>query len=505
MRTLLAFFLALILADPQFVPTTFNKGSVATFSPTVISEFSSGVADTYDLGSNAPVSAPTLHMRLLQPFIGGANNCAVAVVHSGAGLTQLTPTDSGPGGDTFQAGPSVTLSSHLTLKAWYSFGTTAGTNEVDVTTSGSDSIGGDALGGFVTEIENCNTSALGPTGTMNTAATGSAINLTLGGAPTSGALVLSYFIDATSASTMPDPIANTATLTAGSGFTPITLAKSFGKVAEFDSSTTSTTVPVTYSGTNTILGVALTFNKGAAGNSPPGTKYIDDAQMENGPATTTPTYDFPCQHGNLVVGLVNSGGPDISSITGSSGTWASAVSEVASTTSQIVYGKAVTCGSSLTVSPTFNTTPETPGNVLFLISVANANSNPIDVTNTFSGNQTTAANWTNVTLTPSANGELSFYVSSIFFHTLTGSVTDANSHALSFIAAWDSKADDANSSCAHYTQASPLSEDNGYALFYNTSDHTQQTAIYSGTQVSGGCTTDPSGVGQNSAVAAAFN
>ena len=495
-------------AQAVFFGQNFSPGS-ASLAPVKISVYSSGTDNAYYQSTDGAISAPSLIVNLAQPFLGG-NNCAWMAVSSANGLTQSTPTDNES--ESWQAGPSINLSGYVTWKMWYVLGDTANTRTITIATTGTGTGHGadlTSLGVIVGEVKNCNTSSIGATGTMSTAATGSAITLTLSGAPTSGDAVIAAFIDGTNAGEF-QPLPNVATITEGSGFTPLVKSKSFGKMAEMDTSTTSTGVPVTFSGTDTILGVAIVIKQGSAGTSAPATKYIDTVQFENGPTSTTPTYYFP-EGGNLVIGLLNSGGPYVSSMTASSGTTNVSVLETTNTTSQVVYAYNVTPSASFTISPTFNTTPESPGNALMLLSVTNANSSPFDTSMVGAGIQTSAANLSSAgnttgttTLTPGADGELIVSTNSIYYHTMTGTAVDGNSHTPTFIAPVDNEADDANTSCTTVTPASTLADDNEYSIFYNASDHTAITFINTGTQVSGVCTADPAGVSFYSIAAAAF-
>lgn len=120
-------------------------------------------------------------------------------------------------------------------------------------------------------------------------------------------------------------------------------------------------------------------------------------------------------------------------------------------------------------------------------------------------NQTSAANLTADTITPTnGTGDFVFNVAAIDFHTLYHTVTDANSHTPTFSAAVENKADDALTVCTGLTtEPSTLAEDNGYAVF-KTTNTTQISFIYSGSQTSGGCTTHPTGTEQDASISAEF-
>jgi hypothetical protein len=382
----------------------------------------------------------------------------------------------------------------------------AGTNKITIATTGTGTLASenDALGAILSEVKNCNTSSVGSNGTLNTAATGSALTLTLGGAPTSGDMVWAAFIDSTMAATAP-PIGVIATMTPGSGFTALSNSKTFGKLAEYNTSTSSTSVQVTYSGTDTIAGVALVIKQGPIGTSAPATKYIDHYQAEEMPASTSQALNFPCS-GNLIVGLFSDGNSAfISSITGSTGTWNVGPKDTTVGASQIPYATTPTCASTTTVTPTFNTAPNAPGSSFELVSISNATST-FDTSSHTTGTQSTAANLSSVTITPGALNEITFGIVTITWHTETGTVADGNSHTPTLLSATDSAGDDASPSCSTATPNSTLDfEDNGVSFFQNTSDTSLITFIFSGTQTTGSCTTNPTGVTGWGSAAAAFN
>lgn len=466
--------------------------SATNLSPVPISNFQTGVDNAYLTNSSGGIVAPTLTMNLPVAF-GGGHNCAIAVVHGSSTYTFTTPSG-------WTAGPTVT-GDNVKMALFYYLGDVSGTTSVSIAATGTGNGNGNALGGWVTELKNCNTTSVGGNGTLDTAATGSAITMTLSAAPTSGDAAIAYFLDTGAQS----PPAEDTTVNPGSGFTPLSSSKSFGKIAEYNTSTTSTSVPVTFSGTDTIIGLGIVIKQGAAGTAPPSTLYVSNEQVEQVYATNT-AWNFPCT-GNLVVGLNSSGGDVISSFAGSTGTWQNAITNTTNAIAQIFYGYGTGFTSALTVTPTYTSTPSPiPGTELKLVCVNNAaTSGLLDTTNPGNSNQTAATNLTTVSLTPAATNEIIFFMASIDVHTLTGTVADANGHTPVFLAAIDTKGDDAASSCAQSTPNSSLDEDNGWS-FQITNDTTAVTAIYAGTQVTGqgSCTTNPTGSGLNGYAAAAF-
>jgi hypothetical protein len=514
---------------------TISEGTVA---PGLISSYATGIDNacqsTYSECDSGGVASPSLVVYPKLAFRGGnsstgGNNCAVLVVHFNSAYTVAgMPTDNES--EAWTAGPSVTDSNTgLTMQTFYVLADTAGTNAITVTLSGTPGASNayDYLGGWVDEFQNCG--GLGGTGTLDAAATGAPLTLNLTSAPSNGDLVLGYFM-AGNVDTV-TPYLPYPTLTAGSGFAPLSNQLSFGKLSEYSTSTTSPSVAANYpANAGTVLGVGLSIQQGVAGTAPPATKYIDHYQVEQ-VDTAAPAIDFPCS-GNLIVGLTGEEWGQVSSVTGSSGTWSPGVTSNNWATAQIFYGTGVTCSSMFVVNPTFSVAP--PGTEIALASVSNAagtldtgacavgvqqynpnqNPNPPDYiysVDCVSGNQLsqtpseTDPALTSVSIAPSAPNDIIFSTASISWHTLTSTVADGNGHVPTFLAAVMNAADDAGypAPCSAATPNSTLDEDNGYA-FYINSDTSPVSFIYGGSQATGSCISNPYGVLGWSAVAAAF-
>jgi hypothetical protein len=475
----------------------------AQSSPVVITNYQTGTDSAYLNASQTGIASPSLIVYPKVAFLGG-NNCAIMAVTSHSAYTQGTPTDNM--GETWQAGPSVTSSANnYTLKIWYVLGDTAGTNAITIPMTGAPSSSpANRMGVWLTEVQNCNTSSIGGTGTLNTAATGSQLTLTLSAAPTSGDMVWAAFIDTFFDVNNVSPTPFDSSISQGSGFTFLSKSLSFGKAAEYSTSSTSTSIPVTYSGSNTILGVAVVIKQGSLGNGPPSGTYIDHYQVEqfNGNNQVS----FPCA-GNLIVGMVNTNNQFVSSVSGSTGTWATPASALTTSngqTAQVFYGYGASCVPTTTFTPTWNSTPQYPGTEIAFASVKNAlnTSSVFDGGHTSLGNQSTATNLTADSITPAHANDIVFNMTTIALHSLSGTVTDANNHRPTWLGAVNTKNDD-NTSCANDTNNSTLDEDNGNSFFVNP-DTTTLTFIYTGLQVTGPCTGNPVGVGAWSSASAAF-
>jgi hypothetical protein len=492
-----------MLAGLVLLLMAFNVSLKAQSSPVVISNYQTGTDGSYASVSGAGLESPSLVVSPKLPFRGG-NNCAVMAVTSNSAYTQGTPTDNT--GETWHGGPSVSDNGY-TLKIWYVLGDTAGTNQITVPMTGTPTSPLNSLvGAWVTEVENCNISSIGGAGTLDTTATGSALTLTLSSAPTSGDMVWAAFIDTAIDVNNESATPFDTSISAGSGFTLLSKSLSFGKMAEYSTSTAGTSVQVIYSGSNTILGAALVITPGSAGTGPPSGAYIDHYQVEQ--LNGNNQLSFPCS-GNLIVGMVNTAPAYVSSVAGSTGTWAtpaSALETATGQTAQIFYGYGATCSPSTTVTPTWSSTPIYPGTEIALASVSNAvnTSTVFDKGHTTGGSQTSAGNLTTDSITPSQTGEIIFNMTTINQHTLTGTVADSYGHAPAWLGAMNMKDDDTGSSCSASTNPSTLDEDNGYAVYTNSSDTNAVTFIYGGTQAAGSCTSNPAGVGGWGSASAAF-
>jgi hypothetical protein len=491
------------VAQAQYVAATLaaqHHGGGSTFSPVLVSSYASGTDNAYYFdGSGAGPTSPTYTVYPKLPFLGGAN-CAVLAFEFNSQYTISSVTDNES--ETWIAGPTVTDANGSEAALYYVLADTAGTNKIQIAFSGTPSTSKPMtmFSPYLHEFENCG-ATIGGNGTLDTAATGSALTLTLSAAPSSGDMALGYFWDTAAGpggGTLPfSTLVYDTTVTPESGFTPLSIQRSFGKLSEFSTSTTSTSIQATFSGTRNIIGLGIVIKKGLAGTNPPATKYVDHFQVEQ-VDVTTPTIDFPMS-GNLVVSMWSSGGATMSSLSCSSGTGNAGTFSNNVSVAQVSYCTNVTPSSSFTFTPTFSTTPASSGSMLALASVSNAQTSPFDTQTTGHATSgagvTTAANVAATSIIPSANGEIIFSVSSLVWHTLKGIVADANGHTGNLLAATTTNGDDANSSCSTATPNSTLDEDNGWFMFQNVSDHTAITPTYSGTQNSGQpCASDPTGV-----------
>ena len=489
MRKLILFSILLLLAMPA-----------AGSSPVLVSSYATGTDNTYLWATSGPLTAPSLKVNLRQPALGGANNCGILVASANSGFTFGTVTD---GFNTWTTFGNVTAGG-MTLKGWYVLGIAAGTKSITITTSGTATGGGASqVGAWFEEFQNCGTS-IGGNGSTSFVANAAVNNLTLSAAPALGDAVLGYFVDASTPQGFPmagSPVA------VGSGFTAMSNQVTFAKMSEINTATTSISVGATYPNTgDTIVGLGVVVPQGATGTAPSG-MYIDHYQMEQWPNSATQAFTFPFS-GNLIVGMLSA-----ENVTGTANTiidaactWSPGVNaDSAGYTSQIFYGSNCTPASTNSLTVHVTGTPSSPGTAMALMSVTGAASSPFDksavVTQT---SHSVAANLSTVSLTPSALNEMTVSLTSIAWHSLTGTVADGNGHTPTPLFSVNTKDDDADPSCSTSTVPATLDEDNGWAYYINSANTTAITFIYSGTQTSGSCLNNPTGVGGYDSVAVAF-
>jgi hypothetical protein len=416
------------------------------------------------------------------------------------------------GGDTYTAISGATGTENgITIKSWVVAGNPAGITAVTIPTTGSTSSNSiiDYLGGWAQEFQGGCTTVTGGD-FLGFTADGSAHNLMLGATPSSGDTVVAYAVDTTWGGSQGDCQGNT--ITKGTGFTFMSDSTCYGKASEFDSSTTSTSVPITFAGTDDIAFAGFIIKQGSAGTGASG-KYIACEQAEESPsASTTFTAPFPCPAGNTFVGVYSAPNVAVTSATSSnmgSPTFVATCQKEntsSSVFSQLIYANGATLGPTSTISYTLGGAQS--GVQIEQLGLANMNvSSFVKCSAGTSQNHTTASNLTADTLTPTNSNDIEINGAAIDFHTLMGTATDANSHTPTFVSAVDTKGDDALNTCtaasAPPSPPSTLSEDNGYAIIQSPNT-TQISFIYTGSQTTGSCTTKPTGTEQDASVSAEF-
>lgn len=508
-------FALILLARPVF----------AQSSPTLTLSNQTGIDNLTYSSSGGAVSNPNLYVYLNQPggTFGGANDCLVVVAHANGTLFSFgTPSDN-VGGDTYTVVTNATgTQNSVLLKTWVVFGVPAGVIKVTIPLIGNTSSSIMAYGGaWVEEFRNGCT-GVGGSGFLAFTANGSANDLTLSAAPTSGDTVAAFALDTEFGGTSSSCTGNTIAFSAG--WTPISDSPCYGKAAELNSSTTSTSVPITFGGSHKIAMVALVINQGSAGTTPSG-MYIDHEQADQASsASATFTSEFPSS-GNLFVPLFNAasnhGVTSFSLSNAGSPTTSLGCGPIYNTNNnaelvQIPYAYGAALSPTTSVSLTLSAASR--GINPEYLSFTGAASSPFvqcspSHTSTYcpggmcqSGNagfQNTAANTSTDTITPINVGDFIVNNMAVDYHTQMGLATDGNGHTPSLLSAVDSAADNVGPLCSFGTPASTLAGDNGYSIL-RAADNLLTTFIYTGTQTSGRCTNAPAGVQEWTSISIEF-
>ena len=464
-----------------------NAVSTGAKPPTLIISNQTGISNASSLSGSGAVTNPSLVIYLNQPHgtFGGANNCLAIAAHVNSTWTLGTPSDN-IGGDTYTALSGATgTQNNVTVKTWIVFGVPAGVNKITIPTSGSSSTAIDYLGGWAQEFYNCGSNA-GGSGFLAFTANGSANNVTLSAAPNNGDTVVAYAVDTQFGLQASSCIGNPITFSAG--WTQGSDSTCYGKMSEFNSSTISTSVPITFAGSEQIAMVAFVIPQGAAGTSPSG-MYIDHEQAEQANSSSSSfTTTFPSS-GNLAVILYNNaattGVTSVSATNAGSPTWATNCGPIFNSVNsgelvQIIYGTGATLSSTTTITLT-QSSGEPSVNPEFLSFSGAKSSSFVKCTAGTTGMSNTPANLTTDSITPTNVGDFLINNEAHASHTATGLVEDSNRHTPSFLSSVDTEQDNAFAPCSTpATNASSLNGDNGYSILVAT-DTLPTTFIYTGT------------------------
>jgi hypothetical protein len=241
-------------------------------------------------------------------------------------------------------------------------------------------------------------------------------------------------------------------------------------------------VPITYAGSDTILAVGMVFPQGASGAAAAAGQRIINYQVEAYGTAGAHATKFPCPSCTLIVGLVTSPDGHVSAATSSgyTSTWAGftlntnyAVQSTQSSIAQIFYGPSGSGGTSAaSITPTF--TGASAG--YFEIAYAGITGATVfdngHTTNNI--NQSGSGNLTADVITCSTTGDLYFNVTTLDLSTISGTVTDGNSHTPLLLQGVDTQGNNQSSG----TAASTLDEDDGRNVLFSTNT-SAITAIYS--------------------------
>ncbi len=462
------------LTATQLNATASAPGSVSappTTTPTLVQHVSTGRENTG--GAN-----PSLRVTLPNPTLAG--NALILGVEGDSSLAIATPTDDR--GNTWIAGPFIS-SGGETIASFYALNVAAGTQVITTGYTGNATPSG--ISAVLSEFNNVQSPGpIGPTGSVRHA---SPVSITLSGSPAPGDLVWMWGADTASI----DPVLTN--IAAGANFTLLSANREAGKMAQYSTSTSSPTASFTTSGSDPFNAVALTLHAATAGNVAGSGIRIVHMQGE-WYDTTTHTAQFPSS-GNLLVISLASTGVTISAVSDSNGnTWSLGAAAITSgETTQIMYAANAKTSPDMIIHLTYSGASQGL-NFVHFYDISGALTSPHDVDDTRTGNQTTSGNLTTGVITPSQANSLVLNVTSIFWHTITGTVTDANGHTPTLNQAVDSL----DNNTINGTPPSHLDDDDARASFYNN-DTSQISFAYAATSAN-----SPAGVGSWASVTSVF-
>jgi len=423
-------------------------------------------------------SQPVTSLSIPLPNPAGAGNALILGVQFQSVGSVASVTDDQ--GNTWVAGPTVTGNYHQTMSLYYALNVIGGTQKITVTFSGLGSAAG-LPQAVVSEFYNvAQVSALD-----GSSASGSSLNAGAITTTAPGDLIYHWgvdFSDHYGGGTF-----NGTSITAGSGFTLLSADLQVGSSDQYQVQANAGSInpAFTVSGSATWGSLALALKSANAGTPPPQGIRIVHIQHTylSGESMPPITMQFPSS-GNLLVGLYDSGDVLITGVTDNAhNTWVSAASTTgggADTPAQIVYAANATTSPNLSgIKVTLTGTTRTD-DFLVLYDITGAASSPFDIASTASGNQANQGNLTTASITPSTVNGLVLSVTSIYFHTINGTVGlgyNLDSVVNGF--------DDNDPLNPGGTPPSPLDEDNAYAHVYNASTGTL-SFVYTYAQNGGG-------------------
>jgi chitodextrinase len=473
-----------ILALQLLFGSASTSAQTAPGTPTLVQHVATGM-DRY----------PVTNLRIPLPNPAGAGNALIVGVQfrSSGSISSVADAQ----GNTWVAGPTVTNSNaSQRMSLYYALNVIGGTQNITVTFSGLGSTNAFPQA-VVSEFYNvAQVSAADGSSGSATSRTAGAITTTA-----AGDLIYQWGVDF-SDTNVNGGAYNGGSITAGAGFTLLSADLQVGSADQYQvqSSAASINPTFTASGAATWGSLALALKSASAGTPPPpGIRivHIQHTLLNSVRAQGRPNavvMQFPSS-GNLLVGLYNSAGVLVSSVSDSAhNTWASAGSTTGGsggTGAQIMYAANAATSPALSgITVVLNGT--TQGDDMFnLYDIAGAATSPFDKSNTALGNQNSPGNLTTTTLAPSTANGLVLNVVSIDYHTINGIV--GSNYVM------DSDVNDFDNNDPQFggTDVSTLDMDNGYAHIYNTTTDAV-TFVYTYSQ------TTPGGVQLWGSVAAAF-
>lgn len=428
LRVLLAVLLGNLLGACGFAQT-----------PTLVQHISSGRDDTWGY------SNPTYKFFLPNQTLP-ANCLVLRFDHDSSISPSSVKTDKG---DTFAAGPSINTGGHV-LETFY-VGASAGSRVITLTTSGTVT-SEDAASGDLSEFYNTS---------CTVDASGSSSSKSVSLSPTAANDLIWQSADDTS-TLMP----SISSMTVGSGFRMLQGNTSQGTFAQYKTGASAGSQLASFgtSDGDTWQSAAIAFKSAAIGTAPPATGMRIVNMYGETFGNSTHTMYVPCS-GNLLVGIWSSTIVTISGATSSGGgAWSPGASSVTSTeeAAQVFYGQGMSCGSGMTVTPTYSVRGNGGTSFLVMMDVVGASSSAHDIDSANTGDQTSGSTVATNTITPTtANG---LVVDSTSWWGCTAMSAPPGIYG-------GIATNSGNSNACAPTQTSPstLNEDNGIAIYYNPS------------------------------------
>jgi len=332
-----------------------------------------------------------------------AHNCLIVAVHNG-GTPGLTISVSDDQGNTYSAGPAVSLSGGHPLAVFYALNARAGVQHITVSFAGgsADRIAAVASEWYNVALANAfdggsQSVSTSPTaswaaGTLTTTANGDLVYQTVADEGPSG------------------PYASYA---AGGGFALASADLIDGMAAQYTvkGGAGATNPTVTANGSGPYSSVALALKGAVAGTAPgPGIRIAHMHVGNTGSGRATIPLQAPSSGNLLVFAMTRDADVSLTSVADGKGNSyvdvpGSPLSNGFGGTERMLYAANASTSTSMTLTVTFASTIPA-GSAFIVYDVTGAATNPFDVSSTALGMQTTTGNLATVSITPAGGGEL---------------------------------------------------------------------------------------------------
>jgi hypothetical protein len=400
-----------------------------------------------------------LTMQLPNPTRAG--NCLILGIQFNSAGSVTSVTDDK--GNNWITGPTTTnVSYSKRMNLYYVLNATSGTKTIRVNFSGLSNRNAYPQG-VVSEFYNVATAnAFDGSAASATSRTAGVITTT---AP--GDLIYEWGASLSSSNTNGGAF-NGTSISAGTGFTLLSADLQVGSSDQYKIQPTAGTITPTFSASGTAIwgSLAIALKSAAAGTPPPpGMRIIhlqhtllQAVRAQNRPDPII--MQFPSS-GNLLVGLFNSAGPQMNSITDNSGNTWSLPSSLNYLDTHGVVRAQIAYAANATTSPNLSGIRVTPntvgtGDMMFnLYDIVGASTNPLGTTNTMRGDQPNNGPVVMGSLTPQTLGSTVLHVDSIDYNAIHTMPSPSSGFFDTF-----------TNDLGHNLDVSTLDMDNGYAHAY---------------------------------------